>query len=57
VADCDEVSMHVLPLQHPVGHEAASQRQCPVVVLHSCPDEHAAQLAPAAPHELLDSEA
>jgi hypothetical protein len=45
----------LLPLQQPFGHEVASQTHCPLVVLHSCPDEHAAHAAPPAPHEEFDS--
>jgi hypothetical protein len=43
-------------LQQPFGHEVASQTHLPVVLLHSCPVPHAAQLAPAVPQELFDSE-
>jgi hypothetical protein len=46
----------VLPLQHPLGHEVASHTHAPVVLLHSCPSEHAAQLPPAVPHEVFDSD-
>jgi hypothetical protein len=45
------------PLQHPVGHEVASQTQVPLLLLHSRPAPHAPQLAPAAPQDALDSEA
>jgi len=44
-------------LQQPFGHDVASQTHCPVVWLHSCPDRHAAQLAPPVPHDDADSEA
>jgi hypothetical protein len=44
-------------LQHPFGHEAASQTHCPVVLLHSCPVAHATHAAPPAPHDALDSDA
>ena len=47
----------MLPLQQPFGHEVASQTHFPLVRLHSWPVAHAAQLAPAAPQELFDSEA
>jgi len=47
----------VLPLQQPFGHEVTSQTHCPLVLLHSWPDAHAEQLAPATPHEPFDSEA
>jgi hypothetical protein len=47
----------VKPLQQPFGHEAASQTHCPVALLHSWPDPHDPQLAPAVPHEPFDSEA
>jgi hypothetical protein len=50
-ADCAEYGTHVLPLQQPFGQDVASQTHCPVVVLHSWPVAHAAQLAPAAPHD------
>lgn len=52
--DCDPKGTQVLPLQQPFGHEVASQTHCPVVVLHSWPDGHAAQAAPAVPHEVAD---
>jgi hypothetical protein len=42
-------------LQQPLGHEVASQTHCPVVLLHSWPDGHAAHVAPLAPHEVFDS--
>ena len=45
----------MLPLQQPPGHEVASQTHCPVVLLHSWPVAHAAQLAPPAPHDEFDS--
>jgi hypothetical protein len=44
-----------LPLQHPFGHEVASQTHCPVLLLHSRPAPHAVQVAPAAPHDPFDS--
>jgi len=47
----------VVPLQHPVGHELASQTHCPVVVLHSCPEAHDPHVAPPVPHEAVVSEA
>jgi hypothetical protein len=56
-ADCAAKATHVLPAQQPVGHDAASHTQTPVVVLHSWPAPHAAQAAPARPHEALDSDA
>jgi hypothetical protein len=46
----------VLPLQQPFGHDVASQTQPDAPLEHSCPEAHAAQAAPAAPQELLDSE-
>src|SRR6202041_1730833 len=55
--DSDEKGTHVKPLQQPFAHEVASQTHWPVALLHSCPDPHAPQLAPAVPHELFDSEA
>jgi hypothetical protein len=42
-------------LQQPLGHELASQTHCPVVLSHSCPVGHAAQIAPPAPHDPVDS--
>jgi hypothetical protein len=42
-----------LPLQQPVGHDAASQTHAPA--LHSWPAPHAEQLAPLLPHEPFDS--
>jgi len=43
-----------LPLQQPLGHEAASQTHCPLP-LHAWPAAQAAQAAPPLPHEELDS--
>jgi hypothetical protein len=58
LADCDEYAMHEpLAVQQPPGHEVASQTQAPVLVSHSWPEAHAAQLAPPVPHEEFDSEA
>jgi hypothetical protein len=48
--------VHVVPLQQPVGQEVESQTHWPFALLHSWPDAHAVQLAPAAPHELFDSD-
>lgn len=53
----EEYGTHVLPLQQPLGQEAALQTHCPVVVLHCWPEAHAAQAAPLAPHELFVSDA
>jgi hypothetical protein len=47
----------VLPLQHPDGHDVASQTHCPVLLLHSWPAAHAWHVAPPAPHEPLLSDA
>ncbi len=47
----------MLPLQHPVGHDAALQMHWPVVVLQTWPFPHAAQVTPKAPQEELFSEA
>ena len=44
----------MLPLQQPFGHELASQTHAPAP-LHSCPVAHAAQAAPPAPQDELDS--
>lgn len=44
----------MLPLQQPLGHEAASHTHCPLP-LHAWPAAHAAHAAPALPHEELDS--
>ena len=44
-----------MPLQQPLGHEAASQTHCPLVVLHAWPDAHAAHAAPPEPQEEVDS--
>ncbi len=46
-----------LAVQQPVGQDAASHTQVPVVVLHSWPVAHAEQTAPAAPQDVLDSDA
>ena len=55
--DSEEKGTHVLPLQQPLGHELALQTHWPVVVLHVWPALQAPHAAPAAPQELLDSEA
>jgi hypothetical protein len=47
----------VLPLQHPFGHDLASQTQVPVLVLHSCPDGHALQATPPVPQVVPVSDA
>jgi eukaryotic-like serine/threonine-protein kinase len=57
VADCEDCATHALPLQHPVGHEVASQTHLPVIVSHSCPMPHAPHAAPPEPHDVFDSEA
>ena len=59
-ADCDPQDSHVPfgpPLQHPLGQEFASQTHFPLLVLHSSPAAHPAQLAPAVPHDAVDSDA
>jgi hypothetical protein len=56
--DSDAYGSHVPllpPLQHPFGHDVPSQTHCPLPVLHSRPDEHALQVAPAEPHDELVS--
>jgi hypothetical protein len=55
--DSDEYATHVLPLQHPFGHELALQTHSPVDVLHCWPVPQPEQLAPAVPHEGFVSEA
>jgi hypothetical protein len=49
--DSDAYGTQVVPLQQPAGHEVASQTHWPVLLLHSWPDPHAAQVAPNVPHE------
>jgi len=41
-------------LQHPFGHDVASQTQLPAE-LHSWPVGHALHVVPAAPHDVADS--
>ena len=53
--DCDAYARHVSPLQQPVGHDVASQTHCPVVVLQLWPVAQGAHVAPAAPHDAVDS--
>jgi hypothetical protein len=53
VFDSDAYGTHVLPLQHPFGHEVASQTHCPPLHLWSVP--HAAHAAPPLPHDAFDS--
>ena len=58
--DSDAYGSHVPadpPLQHPFGHEVASQTHWPALVLHSSPAEQALHVAPAEPHEAVDSPA
>jgi hypothetical protein len=56
--DCEAYGTHVLPLQQPAGHEAASHTHWPVALLHSCPGVvQLVQVAPPVPHEVVDSEA
>jgi hypothetical protein len=45
----------VLPVQHPPGHDAALHTHWPLEP-HACPLAHAPQVAPAVPHEDVDSE-
>ena len=47
----------MLPLQHPLGHDAASHTHCPVLLLHSWFMPHPAHVAPAEPHDVFDSDA
>jgi hypothetical protein len=47
----------VVPLQQPPGHDVASHTQVPFVLSQSLPAPHAAQAAPPAPQEAVDSEA
>ena len=47
--------MHVLPLQQPFGHDAASHTHAPLA-LHAWPEAQAPQVAPAVPQEPLDWE-
>ncbi len=54
VVDCPEYASQTPPaVQHPIGHEVASQTHCPVVP-HSWPEGHAPHVAPWVPHEVLD---
>lgn len=55
LADCEEYGTQVLPLQHPFGHDVASQAQLPDS--QACPVAHALQAEPAVPQELADCEA
>jgi hypothetical protein len=47
----------VLPLQHPPAQDAALHTHCPLVVSHTSFVGQAAHVAPAVPHEVIDSEA
>ncbi len=53
-ADCEPYVTHVLPLQQPAGHEAASHTHWPAA-LHAWPLAQLAQLAPPVPQEDDDS--
>lgn len=46
----------MLPLQQPVGHVDELQVHCPLLLSHAWFAAHAAQAAPAAPQEALDSD-
>jgi hypothetical protein len=52
--DWAEVDTHVVPSQHPLGHEDPLQTHAPAP-LHVWPFAHAAQLAPPVPQEPADS--
>ena len=53
--DSTEYASHVpLEVQHPAGHELASQTHWPLP-LHSCPAGHAAHVRPPFPQEEFDS--
>jgi hypothetical protein len=54
--DCEAGGTHELPLQQPPEHEVALQTHWPVDMLHASPEAQAPQVAPAAPHEDVDSE-
>ena len=45
----------MLPLQHPLGHDAASHTHWPLLVLQASPLGHDAHAAPPAPHSALVS--
>jgi hypothetical protein len=54
--DSAEKASHVpVEVQHPLGHEVASQTHFPVLTLHTWPDGHPAHVAPLAPQDALDS--
>jgi hypothetical protein len=53
--DCAEYKTHVLPLQQPPPHEFASQTHCPVLLLHSRFAPQGPHVAPAVPHDAVDS--
>ncbi len=57
VVDCPAYATHVLPSQHPCGHEVASHTHRPDILSHSVPDGHMAQVAAPTPHRGVDSEA
>jgi hypothetical protein len=54
VLDSEAKGTHVFPLQHPLGHEVASQTHWPVP-LQCWPVAQAAQAVPPLPHEVFDS--
>jgi hypothetical protein len=57
LVDSDAYGSHVpFAVQQPFGHEVASHAHCPLAV-HSRPIAHALHVAPAAPHDVLDSPA
>jgi hypothetical protein len=55
VSDSEVYGSHAPPLQQPPGHDAASHTHCPVLLLHSRPAPQGLHVAPAAPHDKLDS--
>ncbi len=56
VPDWEAQGTQVFPLQHPFGQEPLLQVHVPLLTLHVCPVPHAPQVAPAVPHDGVDSD-
>jgi hypothetical protein len=54
---CDANGTHVLPWQHPFGHDVASHTHWPLPLSQSSPAAHALQATPPLPHDAVDSAA
>ena len=51
--DCEAYATHVVPLQHPPGHDVTSHTHAEAPLEHSCPVAHEVQARPPVPHDAL----